>query len=438
MWNNFLFIALPYIALAVCAIGTVFRIRYMPLSNSALSSQFLESKTLMWGSLFWHLSIFGILFTHIFALCCPELWNRLLANNIVLVAVESLGLTFGILSFVGLTILLLRRVLSSKIQAVSSVMDIIVVLLLMALTGFGIATATLAKWGSLWSTATVVPYMHSIFTLQPDPSFVEDLPVVVRAHILCAWLFVLAVPFSRLIHVFALPLQYLFRPPQNVVWNNARRKDSAPQIYAKDEARRSFILGTVGVTAGGALLSVGVLDKIFRFFFGPRLGQKEESELMEERIKRLEITAEQKKLELERQQSNYILVSSLKDLNSTKGRYFIDYLMRPALAFKGDNGLPILISAKCTHLGCTVGNQVNSEKKILCPCHVSFFDINTGQPNPDSPAKAPLPMLGWVIMDQLGKTVASCSPAGKVEGQVDANNIDGLNVYITKVHTEIA
>ncbi|MBY0435004.1 MAG: respiratory nitrate reductase subunit gamma, partial [Cyclobacteriaceae bacterium] len=54
MWNNFLFIALPYIALAVCVIGTVFRIRYMPLSNSALSSQFLESKTLMWGSLFWH------------------------------------------------------------------------------------------------------------------------------------------------------------------------------------------------------------------------------------------------------------------------------------------------------------------------------------------------------------------------------------------------
>lgn len=45
-------------------------------------------------------------------------------------------------------------------------------------------------------------------------------------------------------------------------------------------------------------------------------------------------------------------------------------------------------SAKCTHQGCFVTRVENG--KIICPCHDSHFDITTGAPTAQGPAKAPL------------------------------------------------
>jgi Rieske Fe-S protein len=49
--------------------------------------------------------------------------------------------------------------------------------------------------------------------------------------------------------------------------------------------------------------------------------------------------------------------------------------------FKAFNGV-------CTHMGCPVSGVTGGF--IVCPCHGSRYDISTGQPTPDSPAKAPL------------------------------------------------
>jgi Rieske Fe-S protein len=198
--------------------------------------------------------------------------------------------------------------------------------------------------------------------------------------------------------------------------------------------RRYFLNGILGISAGVALLVMGAFDKVFLFFFGPRLSREEEMAMMHQRIERLKKTAEARQLELEREQSNYILVSPLSDLDSTTGKYFIDYQMSPALAFLGKDGLPDLLSAKCTHLGCTVGNQVDAQGKILCPCHVSYFDVTTGQPNANSPAKAPLPHIGWVLM-KSGKVIASRLSSGQTTGDTKASALEGTSVFIAKNET---
>ena len=54
-----------------------------------------------------------------------------------------------------------------------------------------------------------------------------------------------------------------------------------------------------------------------------------------------------------------------------------------------DGGL-LALSCKCTHLGCTVP-WVEKEKKFLCPCHASAFDI-TGSVL-SSPASRPLDLF---------------------------------------------
>lgn len=436
MLETVLFIALPYVAIAVCVVGSLYRIRKAPMTYSALSSQFLENKALVWGSVPWHIGITLILLAHIIVFVAPGLWKMMVSVRPLLLSIEITGIALSIGCLIGLVVLIARRVVSARVQAVSTTMDFVVLGLLLGQVALGLGVAMHYKWGAAWAPGTMTPYLWSLLTLQPDISVIQEMPLALKAHIVGAWLILLVLPFSRLIHMLALPVHYLFRPPQQVIWNTARRAEAAQEHYVEQEARRHFIQGSVGIAAGAALLGIGTMDKAFRFFFGPRLTREQESEMMELRLKRLQSTADQRKLELERQTSQYILVAALSDLKANEGKYFIDYQMRPALAFKGSDGLPILMSAKCTHLGCTVGNEVNGEGKILCPCHVSFFDIKTGQPNADAPAKAPLPILGWVILDSHGNKLAERNAQGKVIGTLDSALLAAGNVYIARAHAE--
>ncbi len=432
MIDTFLFIVLPYVAVVVCVIGSITRIKTAPLTYSALSSQFLESKSLVWGSVPWHIGIILIILAHLIAFVCPAVWQSLMSHHQILIATEVVGLSAGIGCLLGLAVLLVRRLVSPKVQAVTSTMDLVVLALLIAQVLMGVATAIHHKYGAAWIAGTATPYLWSLFALQPDMSFIQDMPLVVKGHIITAYLIILVIPFSRLIHMFATPLEYLLRPPQKVVWNNQRHAEVSETVYVQEEARREFIKGAAGIVLGCGVLAVGTIDKVYNFFLGPRLTPKEEGEIMSLRIRRLQATADQRKLELERQTSNYILVSALSELSATEGKYFIDYQMNTAMAFAGADGLPILMSAKCTHLGCTVGNEVNANGQVLCPCHVSLFDIKTGQPNAGAPAKNPLPMLAWVLMDRQGKTLARRSESGTVSGSTAPEVIKETNVYLVR------
>jgi nitrate reductase gamma subunit len=432
MIDTFLFVGLPYIAIAVCIVVTVYRLKVQSFSQSALSSQFLERKHLLWGSVPWHIGIGLIILFHLLAFFFPRLWASLMASPTVLHATEAAGFGLGILAIVGLATLAVRRVTSSRLQSVTSKMDLIILLLLFFQVLLGLVTAAHYKWGASWATATVVPYVWSLLTLQPDASYVVGMKPVIQWHIILAWLIILLIPFSRLVHVFAFPLQYLWRDPQKVVWSNPRRFEAKPELEAHDEAKRHFVKSGGFLALGIAFLGVGTARQIFRFFKGPRLSEQEEGEIMATKVKRLEQTVEQKKYELEREQNDFIFISRLDELSEDKGKYFIDYAMSPGLAFADKDGLPLLISAKCTHLGCTVGNQADAQGKILCPCHISYFDIHTGEPNPGAPAKAPLPPIGWVLMDETGKMVARKGPDGKVRGTPDQERLDTYSVFIAK------
>jgi cytochrome b6-f complex iron-sulfur subunit len=64
-----------------------------------------------------------------------------------------------------------------------------------------------------------------------------------------------------------------------------------------------------------------------------------------------------------------------------------------------DGGL-LALSCKCTHLGCTVP-WVEKEKKFLCPCHASAFDITGNVIN--SPAARALDTFTVTIENNIVK-----------------------------------
>ena len=314
MLEAFLFVGLPYAAVIICVAGSIYRFKTDPYSYSALSSQFLESKKLRWGSVPWHLGIGVVFIGHLGAFLLPGPWRAVLTQPHFLYAVEMAGLASALFCALGLLILIIRRLTTANLQPVTTLMDLVVLFLLFVQVILGIMTAVNYRWGAQWATQTTTPYLWSLLLFRPDPSFIAGMPLLVKAHLAGAWLIVLAVPFSRLVHMFSLPLEYLFRPPQKVVLNAPPTHGALKQTADKEMTRRLFLKGAIGLIGGGVLLGVGVLEELYLFFRGPRLSKEEEGHLLDVTQKKLKKNADEKALELERLRDESIFVAKLSDL----------------------------------------------------------------------------------------------------------------------------
>jgi len=430
--DAFLLIGLPYLAITTAIVGSYWRLRAHRFSYSARSSQFLEHRQLLLGSAPWHIGIFVVLLGHIVAFLLPGVWKAILAVPGALVAIEIVGMAAAVLSLVGLSLLIVRRVTSGRVQAVTTTMDLVVAGLLLAQVAVGLLTAVQLRYGAAWGMGTAVPYLWSLLTIHPDMTLVADLPLVFKLHLIGAWLLILLLPFTRLIHLLALPLSYLWRAPQLVIWTTMRRGEQPALARARADSRREFLKGGLGIAGASGLLAIGVSEKAVNFFKGPAPDGEAEAMLLQKKLVRLQLSAEERALELERRRSTFIQVARQADLSEVKGHYFIDYDMAPGLAFKGSDGWPIVRSAKCTHLGCTVGSEIDAQGRILCPCHISYFDVRTGQPNAGAPATVPLPEIGWALMDGAGTIMARKEPGQPIQGASDPMPLAGCTLFLTK------
>ena len=224
MLDNLFYIIFPYVAFTLAIVVSVQRYLKRGFTYSSLSSQFLESDELFYGSVPWHIGIMVVLLGHVIGFAIPRqvLWfNGVPARLYVL---EATGLLFGLLALVGIVSLIVRRFTSPRIRAVTSWMDVVVLLVLLVQVVLGVYTAVFYRWGSSWYATSAVPYLRSLFTLQPDLTMIAPLPLAVKLHILNAYVFLAILPFSRLVHMLVVPIHYLWRPYQLVIWNGDRRK----------------------------------------------------------------------------------------------------------------------------------------------------------------------------------------------------------------------
>lgn len=223
--DDLLFGVFPYVAVAVAIVGTAWRFLSNRFSVSSLSSQFLESRQLFWGSVPWHYGILIVLAGHLIAFLTPRsvlAWNGVPWRLYVL---EITALAFGLLTLAGLILLIIRRAGNARIRVVTSGMDVVLLLVLLIQVVAGVWTAIAYRWGSSWYAAFAVPYIWSVIKFQPDISLVSNLPFMVQLHITSAFVFITLIPFTRVIHFLVAPLQYLWRPYQVVIWNRKRASD---------------------------------------------------------------------------------------------------------------------------------------------------------------------------------------------------------------------
>jgi NNP family nitrate/nitrite transporter-like MFS transporter len=223
----FLFGVFPYAAFAVAGVGVAARLR-TPSTLGTRSSEFLEKKVLFWGSVPWHYAILAILAAHLAAAVAPRAWGALLADPRRLVVLEIAGVALGIWATFAVALLLVRRATSARLRVVTTWVDWLVLALLLAQVASGTWIGITLRWGSVWYLHTAAPWLASLLSLAPRVDHAAVLPTLVKLHAVGAFVLVALLPFSRLVHALTVPLGYLWRPFQVVVWNRARGAAGAP------------------------------------------------------------------------------------------------------------------------------------------------------------------------------------------------------------------
>ncbi len=211
----FLWAVVPYVALAVFVLGHVWRFTQDRFGWTTRSSQIYESKLLRIGSPMFHFGIIGIFFGHVIGLGIPQSWTRALGiqDHWYHLFAASVGLAAAIACVGGLLILLYRRRSNARVFGATTVGDKIMYLSLSLTIGFGVlATLVHTTLGDYNYREGVSIWFRQFWLLHPDIGLMAHAPIFFQLHILSAMLLFAIWPFTRLVHVFAVPLGYLTRP----------------------------------------------------------------------------------------------------------------------------------------------------------------------------------------------------------------------------------
>jgi nitrate reductase gamma subunit len=217
--NHAAFGIFPYVALSTFLIGSLIRFDREQYSWRSGSSQMLRQRQLRWGSNLFHAGILFLFLGHFVGLLTPHwVYEPIIsAGNKQMLAISAGGVA-GAMCFVGLTMLVHRRLFDPRIRKTSSVMDIAILLLLWLQLVLGLFTIPFSLEHRDGSVMLVLSeWAQRIVTFQGGAS--DMLAAVAWPYKLHIWLGLLiffVFPFSRLVHIWSAPVWYVFRKPQVV------------------------------------------------------------------------------------------------------------------------------------------------------------------------------------------------------------------------------
>jgi len=76
------------------------------------------------------------------------------------------------------------------------------------------------SWGAQWYPATATPYLRSLLMLNPQPEYLIGISTIFTLHVAGAFLLLAVLPFTKLVHLLFLPLDFLKDPPIPYRWHS--------------------------------------------------------------------------------------------------------------------------------------------------------------------------------------------------------------------------
>ena len=219
--DGFLFQVYPYVCFTVFVMGSLIRFDQNQYSWKSDSSQLLRAGTLRWGSNLFHFGILFLFFGHLVGLFTPHSVYGVFMSAATkqLMAVVAGGFA-GALCFVGLSLLLYRRIFDARIRLTSHRTDIAVLVILWVQLVVGLITLPISFQHADGSVMLILAdWAQRIVTLRPvDATALSALPWPYLFHIVFGMTIFLLFPFSRLVHVWSgfATVTFLLRPHQVV------------------------------------------------------------------------------------------------------------------------------------------------------------------------------------------------------------------------------
>lgn len=221
--NDFLFGYYPYIAVVILIVGSVIRYDRDQYTWKADSSQMLRKKGMRWGSNLFHTGIIFVLLGHLVGLLTPEsVYHHFMTSASKQMVAMVTGGLFGFMCFIGMIMLIRRRLFDDRIRATSKPSDILVLLLIFAQLVLGLMTIPVSAMhldGS--SMIALANWAQHIVTFRSGAAdFVLHENIIFKLHITLGLTLLVLFPFSRLVHIasgISAPIRYILRSGYQIV-----------------------------------------------------------------------------------------------------------------------------------------------------------------------------------------------------------------------------
>lgn len=218
--NTLLFGYYPYIAISVFFIGSLARYDRDQYTWRTGSSQFLRAKELRLGSNLFHIGILLLFVGHFVGLLTPPaVYHALgLSTSAKQILAVVAGGVFGGICLKGIIILIRRRLTDARIRATSSRMDIFILLLIGVQLTLGLLTLPISLYHYDGANMLLLAeWAQRIVTFRGGAADqVSEIGFIFKLHLFLGQTLFLVFPFSRLVHVWSVPLGYVTRPYQVV------------------------------------------------------------------------------------------------------------------------------------------------------------------------------------------------------------------------------
>jgi len=219
--DTLLFGYYPYVCLAVFFVGSLIRFDRDQYTWKSDSSQLLRTGQLRWGSNLFHVGVLFLFFGHFFGMLTPHfVYEPFMGAGAKQVLAMVSGGIAGVLAFIGLTMLLHRRLADPRIRATSKTSDVLVLAILWVQLVLGLGTIPLSAQHLDGSMMLVLAeWAQRIVTFRPGAAeLLANAGWVFKAHMFLGMTIFLIFPFTRLVHVWSgfASVAYLFRPYQVV------------------------------------------------------------------------------------------------------------------------------------------------------------------------------------------------------------------------------
>ena len=195
---NFLFAASPYIAFSLLLVGIGVRYFLDRRQIATVKKEMAEAWSQFGGGTIWRVSVLLLAAAHLLGIIVPRaiLWWNGAPGRLYLL--EITGLIVGVATLACWCALLWRHLGHSSGGLITELSDTVFLALLFVGLLSGVLTAVLYRWGSVWSSVTLAPYMASLVQAKPAANLASQMPFLVRLHVFSAFAAVAVFPLTRL------------------------------------------------------------------------------------------------------------------------------------------------------------------------------------------------------------------------------------------------